>query len=293
MTHCNPPMPLNVLLLNLIDQYDGDSFSTVIQLPEGTESDDASYLGSGTRKVKIYGIESLPYLQGVLQVWRFVPLGGTIVLQPVLWNPHDVTTYIDPASSAPWKFRVWAFAKSFQYLYEPPSTADLDRNNSSVEFDANPTAYQDPLLIARRGRDGVNATPDGAEASSTDISEIEWIGAGRTKPAGGRANPGVWPYYESNSADGLFLYESEIAIEETPGPVDMGISPSGASKVTARACISVDTKLPVSLQIGSETRIYQFGKPSQEDLTYPSEVAAEIEAWRAELTSATRPPSPP
>ena len=134
------------------------------------------------------------------------------------------------------------------------------------------------LIRSRKGPLNARYSPD---YSALDFTGLDWLSPNNYK--GVQALQNVLCY----------VFESEIAIEETPGPVDMGISPSGASKVTARACISVDTKLPVSLQIGSETRIYQFGKPSQEDLTYPSEVAAEIEAWRAELTSATRPPSPP
>ena len=197
---------------NLIDQYDADSFPTIIRLPEGTSWDDSNYIGSGTMKVKIYGIESLPQVQGVMQVWKYARTstnapGGVIIMQPVMWNPHDITTYADPGSGTPTKFRVWSSATSLQYNSVPASTSNPTRSNSAVEFDANPAAFREPNLIARRNRDDINAVPVGALASIVDSNGLEWLGCGRTVPAGGNAIPGAYsPYYAANSANGLSMY---------------------------------------------------------------------------------------
>lgn len=202
---------------NLIDQYDGDSFPTIIRLPAGTSWDDTNYLGSGTMNVKIYGIENLPQVQGVTQVWKWTsnknpsstPVGGTIIMQPVLWNPHDITTYADPGSGAPTKFRVWASATSLQYHSFAASTSNPNRTNSAVEFTANPAVFREPNLIARRGRDAINAVPVGALASIVDDGGApvwEWLGSGRTEPAGGPCVPGAVGVYAANSANGLSVY---------------------------------------------------------------------------------------
>lgn len=193
---------------NIIDQYDADSFPTIIRLPAGTSWDATNYLGSGTMNVKIYGIENLPQVQGVTQVWKFgsAPATGLIIMQPVLWNPHDITTYADPGSGAPTKFRVWASASSLQYLSVPESTSQPDRSNSAVEFNANPTAFREPNLIARRSRDGINAVPIGIPLASITDPQYEWLGSGRTIPAGGNSIPGAAPYYAANSANGLSVY---------------------------------------------------------------------------------------
>lgn len=237
---------------NLIDQYDSDSFPTIIRLPSGPIYDDPDYLSSGTMKVKIYGIENLPQVQGITEVWKWTskrksvqipprvpsesdPVGGTIIMQPVLWNPHDTVTYADPGSGAPTKFRVWASANSLQYLNNPDSTSNPNRSNSTVEFSASPTAFREPNLIARRDRDGIGAlpvlpaptpvptppapppTPPWQEttllASIYDDPSppsfpngIEWLGAGRTEPAGGISVPGAAPYFAANSANGYSVY---------------------------------------------------------------------------------------
>ena len=205
---------------NLIDQYDADSFPTIIRLPEGTSWDGTDYLGSGTRNVKIYGIENLPQVQGVTEVWKWTsnknpsstPMGGTIIMQPVLWNPHDITTYADPGSGAPTKFRVWASATSLQYHSFAASTSNPNRTNSAVEFTANPAVFREPNLIARRGRDAINAVPVGALASIVDDHPYEWLGSGRTEPAGGLAIPGTvipgygFAFYHLSSANGACVY---------------------------------------------------------------------------------------
>jgi hypothetical protein len=183
---------------NLIDQYDADSFPTIIRLPPGTSWDDADYIGSGTMKVKIYGIESLPQVQGVLACWRWTsnqnpsstPHGGTVIMQPVLWNPHDITTYQDPGSGTPIKFRVWAYARDLQMNSTVASTTTPNRDNSIVEFEVNPAAFREPNLIAREARDGINAAGIGALSWIIDNSAFKWLGTGRTKPAGGNAIPG-------------------------------------------------------------------------------------------------------
>ena len=213
---------------NLIDQYDADSFPTVIRLPPGTSWDDADYLTSGTMKVKIYGIESLPQVQGVTQVWKWTsarnasssPLGGTIIMQPVLWNPHDITTYADPGSGAPTKFRVWSSATSLQYHGVPASTTNPNRSNSAVEFNANSNAFREPNLIAREARDGINAVASGTLASLVDNSALKWLGSGRTEPAGGLAVPGAVAVYAANSANGLSVYLDYLDPGLTPGPAD-------------------------------------------------------------------------
>ena len=194
---------------NLIDQYDADSFPTIIRLPEGTSWDGTDYLGSGTMNVKIYGIENLPQVQGVTQVWKFgsAPATGLIIMQPVLWNPHDITTYADPGSGAPAKFRVWASARDLQYHGQPPSRTNPNRGNSAVEFNANPEAFREPNLIAREARDGINAVAAGPLASITDASSLKWLGSGRTEPAGGPCVPGAPPgVYAADSANGLSVY---------------------------------------------------------------------------------------
>ena len=193
---------------NLIDQYDADSFPTIIRLPAGTSWDDTNYLGSGTMNVKIYGIENLPQVQGVTQVWKFgsAPATGLIIMQPVLWNPHDITTYADPGSGAPTKFRVWASARDLQYNGHPPSRTNPNRGNSAVEFNANPAAFREPNLIAREARDGINAVAVGTLASITDATPLKWLGAGRTEPAGAPALPGSTITYAANSANGLSVY---------------------------------------------------------------------------------------
>ena len=199
---------------NLIDQYDADSFPTIIRLPAGTSWDDTNYLGSGTMKVKIYGIESLPQVQGVLEVWKWTsnrntsstPLGGTIIMQPVLWNPHDITTYTDPGSGTPTKFRVWSSATSLQYYWVAASTTSPSLNNSAVEFNANTAAFREPNLIGRELRDGINAVAAGPLASIVENIGFKWLGSGRTEPAGGNAIPGLIPIYAANSADGLSVY---------------------------------------------------------------------------------------
>ena len=250
-------LDLQVLRLgtNLIDQFDADSFPTILRLPPGTGWDDTNYLGSGTMKVKIYGIENLPQVQGVTQVWKWTsnrrsaqsppkdpsestPVGGTIIMQPVLWNPHDITTYADPGSGAPTKFRVWGSASSLQYHGNPDSTSNPNRANSTVEFtvelNANPAPFREPNLIARRSRDGIGATPvlpaptpaptppappptppwqertllasifD--DPSVAFPSGIEWLGTGRTQPAGGVSVPGALTVYAANSANGMSVY---------------------------------------------------------------------------------------
>jgi Tfp pilus assembly protein PilX len=197
---------------NLIDQYDADSFPTILRLPPGTSWDDTNYLGSGTLKVKIHGIESLPQVQGVTQVWKFFgnpPTQGLIIMQPVLWNPHDITTYSDPGSGTPTKFRVWAYAKDLQYRSVGASTSQPNRSNSVVEFNANPGAFREPNLIAREARDGINAVALGPLASIVDHTNYKWLGAGRTLPAGGLSLPTLPSppnYYAANSADGLSVF---------------------------------------------------------------------------------------
>ncbi len=199
---------------NIIDQYDADSFPTIIRLPAGTSWDDANYLSSGTLKVKICGIESLPQVQAVTQVWKWTskktpsstPVGGTIIMQPVLWNPHDITTYVDPGSGTPTKFRVWSSATSLQYHGVPASTSNPNRSNSAVEFNTNSNAFREPNLIAREARDGINAVAIGTLASLVDDSALKWLGSGRTEPAGGAAVPGAVAVYAANSANGLSVY---------------------------------------------------------------------------------------
>ena len=197
---------------NLIDQYDADSFPTIIRLPEGITWDDSNYIGSGTMKVKIYGIESLPQVQGVMQVWKWARTstnapGGVIIMQPVLWNPHDITTYADAGSGTPTKFRAWSSATSLQYNSVLASSSNPNRSNSAVEFDSNPAAFREPNVIARRNRDGINAVPIGTLASIVDDRGYEWLGCGRTVPAGGAAVPAPPPaYYAAYSANGLSVY---------------------------------------------------------------------------------------
>ena len=210
---------------NLIDQYDADSFPTIIRLPEGTSWDGTDYLGSGTMNVKIYGIENLPQVQGVMQRWLWTsnknasstPVGGTIIMQPVLWNPHDITTYADPGSGVPSKFRVWSSATNLQYLSVPASTSNPNRSNSTVEFDGNLAAFREPNVIARRNRDGINAVPVGTLASIVDDSGNEWLGSGRTVPAGGLAVPGASQIYAANSGSGLGVY---LDYQDTDGTWD-------------------------------------------------------------------------
>ena len=203
--------------VNLIDQYDGDSYPTIIRLPPGTSYDDGDYLGTGTIKVKIYGIENLPQVQGVMQAWKFTggrnasstPQGGTIIMKPVLWNPHDTMTYADPGSGGPTTFRVWGAAIDLQYLKEALSTTNPNRNNSWVQFNGNDPVFREPNLIARPNRDGINATPNNVPpllASIADNYGVEWLGGGRTEPAGGICTPGAAPYFAANSANGMSIY---------------------------------------------------------------------------------------
>ena len=200
---------------NLIDQYDADSFPTIIRLPPGAINDDSNYVSSGTMKYKIYGIESLPQVQAVTQVWKFAPnpqepakIKWFQIMQPVLWNPHDTMTYADPGSGSPAKFRVWASASGLQYLSDFASTTNLTRGNSAVEFSANSAAFREPNLIARRNRDGINAVPIGSLSSFVDNSGIEWLGCGRTIPTNTTSpTPGPPPsVYAANSANGLSVY---------------------------------------------------------------------------------------
>ena len=64
-------------------------------------------------------------------------------------------------------------------------------------------------------------------------------------------------------------------------------------KVLTRAFIDMDTKLPVALQLGKESRVYAFGSPNPADLVLPAEIAAEIQSWRAQLLSAAKAAPPP
>lgn len=205
---------------NLIDQYDADSFPTIIRLPPGTSWDDANYLGSGTLKVKIFGIENLPQVQAITEVWKWTsnrnlsstPAGGTIIMQPVLWNPHDITNYADPGSGGPTRFRVWASANSLQYNSVAASISNPSLANSIVEFNANPNAFREPNLIAAERPGEIKAVAVGTLASIVDDTGIKWLGAGRTIPAGSYAIPGTpppgWAFgiYELKSANGASVY---------------------------------------------------------------------------------------
>lgn len=109
--------------VNLIDQYDADSYPTRVYVvdKEGLERE-------------YYGIENLPYFLGWETVWyrtrvltpgveinndasdddlKIAPASGTYevaaMLQPIIWNPHVADSTLN-ASTLPTKFRVLASA---------------------------------------------------------------------------------------------------------------------------------------------------------------------------------------
>lgn len=90
-----------------------------------------------------------------------------------------------------------------------------------------------------------------------------------------------------------YLFTAEIQPEDAKLLAGAGLTKGGESKDTVRAFIDVETKHPVILQRGEETRIFTIGTPKPGDLILPSEIAAEISDWKSQLTSATRAAPPP
>ena len=62
---------------------------------------------------------------------------------------------------------------------------------------------------------------------------------------------------------------------------------------SAVAAINADSRLPVALQLGEETRTYQFGPAPTEMLTLPPKIDALINQWRKTLHQASLPPAKP
>ena len=62
---------------------------------------------------------------------------------------------------------------------------------------------------------------------------------------------------------------------------------------TGVACISADSRLPVALQLGEESRTYQFGAAPTDMLAIPPKVDALINQWRKTLRQASMPPGKP
>lgn len=101
--------------VNLIDQYDKDSYPTAIAF--------------GTPSREFYGVENLPYLAGWMQSWyhmkqlteadinpaKKIPGAGAngypyetwMMFQPILWNPHAPDSNLD-TTQVPTDFRVTA-----------------------------------------------------------------------------------------------------------------------------------------------------------------------------------------
>ena len=100
-------------------------------------------------------------------------------------------------------------------------------------------------------------------------------------------------YKEIQPVQGRPCYVFESEQESAPNPLFAADKSTKDSPKLYRAYIDVETKLPVALQTGKETRVYAFSPPTAADLTLPPEVLAEIKDWRAELISATQAAPPP
>ena len=68
---------------------------------------------------------------------------------------------------------------------------------------------------------------------------------------------------------------------------------STAPRAAAVACIALDSRLPVALQLDQEVRTYQFGAPPTDMLELPQDVALVVEKWRKTLRQAALPPGRP
>jgi hypothetical protein len=67
----------------------------------------------------------------------------------------------------------------------------------------------------------------------------------------------------------------------------------GEAARPAVACIAVESRLPVALQVGDEVRTYQFGAAPTDMLVPPPDIGKVLEKWRKSIRQAALPPTKP
>lgn len=194
-----------------------------------------------------------------------------------------------------------ALAKSLSELKEPIAkpmirtlevtrTLDFAKEASTFSDKTTQTTYifnvaritkhvaYDGLIRNRADQSVVTFSPDFAVA---DFAGFGWL------------SPENYKGVQTVQGRQCYFFTADIEPEDAQLLAARGLNRGEIEKLPAKAFIDVETKLPVVLQRGQETRIFTIGKPKPADLTLPPDVAAEINAWRAELTSATRAAPPP
>lgn len=76
---------------------------------------------------------------------------------------------------------------------------------------------------------------------------------------------------------------------QPPSP-SSGAAPAGnlSTEVNAVACIDLETRLPVAVTFGQETRTYVFGQPPTDPLQLPPAFAAALGGYQKHITSLSR-----
>ena len=115
--------------------------------------------------------------------------------------------------------------------------------------------------------------------SKTDFPGCEWISAGNYK--------GI------QNVDGrdCIVFEDKLTVtrnEESPATDTPEVS-----QINVSAHIDLETRLPVSLSMGSETMTFQYGEAPQSNLTLPENVQAAIDARDTAMKNLTSSPPTP
>lgn len=140
---------------NLIDQYDADSYPTVIQFGNSEN----------------VGIENLPYLARIFtKTYRLNSYPGSMsaYFQPEVWNPHQAPV---ATGSGPTEFRFVAkgasrisFQTSAGWNYPPV----FSPTSGAIAFSTASESYREPLLLS---------PSHGAEASGLDnVADGSFVG---------------------------------------------------------------------------------------------------------------------
>jgi hypothetical protein len=69
--------------------------------------------------------------------------------------------------------------------------------------------------------------------------------------------------------------------------------PAGVTKAPAVACIDLETRLPVAVTFGNETRTYQYGQPPGEMQVLPAALAVALNEYQARIQGLSRLPAKP
>jgi hypothetical protein len=121
----------------------------------------------------------------------------------------------------------------------------------------------------------------------TDFTEFNWISTANFKTRKNIAGVDCLVFEERLNP--LQVFHPEF------GTTHQLLSPDGQEEglVNCVAVVTDDGRLPVALQMPSESMRYTFLSPPLQKLTPPPAYASAIKAVRDQVEAATRPPSPP